>query len=55
MKHVFKFIGKTGRFKATHGELEIPEGVDVESGGRNWIFDLINRPYNRRGIEAEAE
>jgi hypothetical protein len=47
IKHVFKFIGKTGRFKATHGELEIPEGVDIENGGRNWVFDLLNNlPYN---------
>ena len=48
IKQVFKFIGKTGRFKATHGDLDIPNDVDVNSGGRNWILDLLNRPFTRR-------
>jgi len=48
IKHTFKFIGKTGRFKATHGDLDIPDDLDVNSGGRNWILDLLNRPLTRR-------
>jgi ribonuclease HI len=48
IKQVFKFIGRTGRFKATHGDLDIPDDVDVNSGGRNWILDLLNRPFTRR-------
>jgi hypothetical protein len=48
IKQVFKFIGKTGRFKATHGDLDIPDDVDLNSGGRNKILDLLNRPFTRR-------
>jgi hypothetical protein len=48
IKQVFKFIGKTGRFKATHGDLDIPNGMDMNNGGRNWILDLLNRPVTRR-------
>jgi hypothetical protein len=46
--HTFKFIGKTGRFKLTHRDLDIPDGLDTNSGGRNWLLDLLNRPLARR-------
>ena len=48
IKHTFKFIGKTGRFKLTHGDLDIPDGLDTNSGGRNRLLDLLNRPLARR-------
>jgi hypothetical protein len=48
IKHVFKFIGKTRRFKATLGDLDLPDSLDVNSGGRNWILDLLNRPFVQR-------
>ena len=44
IKQVFKFNGKTGRFKATHRDLDISNDVDVNSGCRDWILDLLNRP-----------
>jgi ribonuclease HI len=44
IKHTFKFIGKTGRFKLTHGNLDIPDRLDINSGGRNRLLDLLNRP-----------
>jgi hypothetical protein len=55
IKLVFKFIGKTGRFKATHGDLTIPDSMDINSGGVNWILDLLNKPFTRpedKGAEA---
>jgi hypothetical protein len=55
IKHVFNYIGKTGRFKATHGNLNIPDGIDVNNGGRNWILDLLNRPYNRPDTDTDAD
>jgi hypothetical protein len=54
MKPLFKYIGKTGRFKATHGEMEIPDEVEVNGEGRNWILDLINRPFNPDAHAAHA-
>ena len=55
IKHVFKYTGKTGRFKATHRDLNIPDRVDVNNGGRNWILDLLNRPYNRPDADTDAD
>src|SRR6202451_371674 len=53
IKHVFKYIGKTGRFKVMHGDLNIPDGVDVNNGGQNCTLDLHNRPYNRPDADAD--
>jgi hypothetical protein len=54
-KHLFKFINKTGRFKSTLGDLELPDHLasqcNENNGGRNWILDLLNRPIVRTGIE----
>jgi hypothetical protein len=48
IKHVFKFIGKTRHFKATLRDLNLPDSLDVNSSGRNWILDLLNRPFVQR-------
>jgi ribonuclease HI len=55
-RHLFKYISKTGRFKSTLGDLELPSHLaarrNENNGGRNWILDLISRPMVRRGIGA---
>jgi hypothetical protein len=53
IKLIFKFIRKTGMFWTTHGNLDITDAVDVNSGYRNRILDLLNRPPNRPNLEAE--
>jgi hypothetical protein len=47
IKHTFKVIGKTGRFKLTHGNLDIPDSLDTNNSGRNWLLDLLNGPLIR--------
>jgi hypothetical protein len=54
---LFKYISKTGRFKHTLGDLELPDHLasrrNENNGGRNWILNLLNRPLaRRRGIGA---
>jgi hypothetical protein len=54
IKHVFKFITKTGRFKTILGDLDLLDDLaqcpNKNNGGRNWILDLLNRPLVR-GVE----
>jgi hypothetical protein len=54
-KPLFKYISKTGRFKNTLRDLELPDHLasrrNENNGGRNWVLDLLNRPLaRRRGI-----
>jgi ribonuclease HI len=54
-KPLFKYISKTGRFKHTLGDLELPDHLasrrNENNSSRNWILDLLNRPLaRRRGI-----
>ena len=47
IKHLFKYIARTGHFKATLGDLNIPEGGGGIGKGQSWIMDLLNRPLCR--------
>jgi hypothetical protein len=55
IKHLFKYISKTGRFKNTLGDLKLPDHPaarhNENNGGRNWILNLISRPMVGRGME----
>jgi hypothetical protein len=57
IKLLFKYIAKTGRFKSTLGDMQIPDYHAPTGAGRDgtelgadrsrfWIRDLLNRPYN---------